>query len=103
MVKGIEAAVAKLRVNPEQPVTAEIDGLVLEVRYKGRSTAADLFREIEPLDDKSAEEMTRAIRESRENARKLEAAREPDTNIFIAGLNGNAAVLRRLDVLHPED
>jgi len=26
-----------------------------------------------------------------------------DTNIFIAGLNGNAAVLRRLDVLHPED
>lgn len=77
MVKGIEAAVAKLRVNPEQPVTAEIDGLVLEVRYKGRRTAADLFREIEPLDDKSAEEMTRAIRESRENARKLEATREP--------------------------
>jgi hypothetical protein len=77
MVKGIEAAVAKLRVDPEHPVTAEIDGLVLEVRYKGRRTAADLFREIEPLDDTSAEEMLRAIRESREDARKLEATQEP--------------------------
>ena len=26
-----------------------------------------------------------------------------DSNIFIAGLNGNATVLRRLDVLTPED
>ena len=26
-----------------------------------------------------------------------------DTNIFIAGLNGNASVLRRLDALNPED
>ena len=25
-----------------------------------------------------------------------------DTNIFIAGLNGNATVLRRLDALNPE-
>lgn len=77
MVKGIEAAVAKLRVDPEHPVTAEIDGLVLEVRYKGRRTAADLFREIEPLDDTSAGEMLRAIRETGDNARKLEATQEP--------------------------
>lgn len=77
MVKGIEAAIAKLKVDPEHPVTAEIDGLVLEVRYKGRRTAADLFRDIEPLDDTSAREMLRAVRESRENARKLEAAQEP--------------------------
>jgi hypothetical protein len=77
MVRSIEAAVAKLRIDPEHPVTAEIDGLVLEVRYKGRRTAADLFREIEPLDDMSAEEMLQAIKESRENARKLEAAQEP--------------------------
>jgi tRNA(fMet)-specific endonuclease VapC len=26
-----------------------------------------------------------------------------DTNVFIAGLNGNASVLRRLDALKPED
>lgn len=77
MVKGIEAAVAKLKADPEHPVTAEIDGLVLEVRYKGRRTAADLFRDIEPLDDTSAREMLRAVRESRENARKLEAVQEP--------------------------
>lgn len=77
MVKGIEAAVAKLRVDPEHPVTAEIDGLLLEVRYKGLRTAADLFREIEPLDDTSAGKMLRTIRESRENARKLEATQEP--------------------------
>ena len=77
MVKGIEAAVAKLRADPGHPVTAEIDGLVLEVRYKGRRTAADLFRDIEPMDDTSAEEMMRAIRESREHARKLEATQEP--------------------------
>ncbi|HZF08174.1 MAG TPA: hypothetical protein VFE33_05220 [Thermoanaerobaculia bacterium] len=76
MVKSIEAAVAKLRTDPEHPVTAEIDGLVLEVRDNGRRTAADLFREIEPLDDNSAEEMLLAIRESRENARKLEATEE---------------------------
>ena len=77
MVKGIEEAVAKLRVDPGHPVTAEIDGLILEVRYKGRRTAADLFRDIEPLDDTSAEEMLRAVRESRDNARKLEATQEP--------------------------
>lgn len=77
MVKGIEAAVAKLKADPEHPVTAEIDGLVLEVRYKGRRTAADLFRDIEPLDDTSAREMLRAVRESRESARKLEAVQEP--------------------------
>ena len=62
MVKGLAAAVAKLRADPG---------------YNGRRTAADLFRETEPLDDTSAEEMRRAIRESRENARKLEATQEP--------------------------
>jgi hypothetical protein len=77
MVKGIEAAVAKLKEDPEHPVTAEIDGLLVEVRFKGRRTAADVFREIEPLDNESAEEMLRAIRESREEARKLEGYREP--------------------------
>lgn len=63
MVKGIEAAVEKLKADPEQPVTAEIDGLVPEVRYKGRRTAADLFRDIAPLDDSSADEMLRAVRD----------------------------------------
>ncbi len=77
MVKGIEAAVAKLKEDPEHPVTAEVDGLVVEMRYKGRHSAADALREIEPLDDESAEQMLRAIRESREEAKRLEAAQEP--------------------------
>ena len=77
MVKGIEAAVAKLRVDPRHPVMAEVDGLVLEVRYKGRRTAADLFRDIEPLDDTSAGEMRQALQESRLSARKLEENQRP--------------------------
>jgi hypothetical protein len=77
MVKGIAAAVAKLKEDPQHAVTAEIEGLVVEMRYRGRRTAADVFREIEPLDNASAEEMLRAIRESRDEARKLEAAQEP--------------------------
>ncbi len=35
MVKGIEEAVAALKRDPDQPVTAEIDGLVVELRRKG--------------------------------------------------------------------
>ena len=77
MVKGIDAAMAQLKEDPKHPVTAEIEGFIIEMRYKGRRTAADVFREIEPLDDRSAEEMLRAVRESREEARKLIAAQEP--------------------------
>ena len=90
MVKGIEAAVAKLKEDPEHPVTAEVDGLVVEVRYKGRRSAADMLREIEPLDDESAEQMRQAVRESREEARKLEVAqtsyRWPDLSVGGEGL-----------------
>jgi hypothetical protein len=77
MVKGIAAAVAKLKEDPRHAVTVEIEGLVVEMRLKGRRTAADVFREIEPLDDDSADEMLRIVRESRENARKLEAFQDP--------------------------
>ena len=77
MVRGIAAAVKELRQDLDQPVTAEIDGMVVEIRYKGRRTAGDLLREIEPLDDDSAAELTRLIRESREESRRLEASQEP--------------------------
>jgi hypothetical protein len=60
MIKGFKTAVAKL-----------------EVRSKGRRTAADLFRGIEPLDEASAGEMRRAIQEARESARTLEATQGP--------------------------
>jgi hypothetical protein len=77
MVRGIEAAVEKLKEDPEHPVMAEINGLIIEMRYKGRRTAADLLRGIEPLDDESAAELTRVVREARNEARKLDAAQEP--------------------------
>ena len=40
-INGIEAAVARLKEDPDHPVTAEIDGLVIEMRYKGLRTAAE--------------------------------------------------------------
>jgi hypothetical protein len=37
MVKGIDAAMAQLKEDPERPVTAEIEGFIIEMRYKGPS------------------------------------------------------------------
>ncbi len=36
MIKTINEAVEELKRDPEHAVTAEVDGLVVEVRYKGR-------------------------------------------------------------------
>lgn len=77
MVRGIKAAVAELRRDPQQPVTTEIEGMVVELRCKGHRTADDIFREIKPLDDESAEEMSRIIREARKESRIREASKEP--------------------------
>lgn len=40
-IQGIEAAVAKLKKDPDHPVMAEIDGVVIEMRYKGRHVATE--------------------------------------------------------------
>ncbi|HEX5759318.1 MAG TPA: hypothetical protein VF121_09000 [Thermoanaerobaculia bacterium] len=69
-MKGIEEAVAALRRDPDQPVTAEIDGLVLELRHKGdsrraRRTADDVFSEVGSWGGETYEEMTKLLRESR--------------------------------------
>jgi len=47
-------------------------GLRLTIKLE-RETAADLLQGIGPVDDESAEQISRAIRESREEARKLDA------------------------------
>ncbi|MEA2692108.1 MAG: hypothetical protein QOJ16_1495 [Acidobacteriota bacterium] len=65
MVRGIENAVAELKRDPEHPVTAEIDGLVVELRVQGRRTAGDIFREIGPWEGESAEELMNLLREAR--------------------------------------
>lgn len=80
MVKGIEEAVAALKRDPDQPVTAEIDGLVVELRYKGRPdvdqaaaaegaprSLGDLFRELGPWEGETYEEITARLRESRKH------------------------------------
>lgn len=73
MVRGIEDAVAELKRDPEHSVTAEIDGLVIELRYKGRRTADDIFREVGPWEGESAEELMQLLRE----ARKQGGSKEP--------------------------
>jgi hypothetical protein len=65
MVLGIEDAVAELKRDPEHPVTAEIDGLVVEIRYKGRRTADDIFREVGPWEGETAKELMELLREAR--------------------------------------
>jgi hypothetical protein len=96
VVKGIEEAVAALKRDPAQPVTAEIDGLVVELRYKGegpvdeagqekeRRTADDLFREVGPWEGETYEEITELLRDSQtgggsedlDAAQRLRAHRE---------------------------
>ena len=73
MVKGIDAAVSELKRDPDHAVTAEIDGLVVELRLKGRRTADDVFREAGLWQGDSAEEISRIISEARERG----GAKEP--------------------------
>jgi len=75
MVRGIEEAVAELRKHPEEPVTAEIDGLVLELRFQRRRTADDIFQEIGPWEGESYEELSDRLR----RARKEGGSKEPPT------------------------
>ena len=66
MIKTIDEAVKELRRDPDHAVTAEVDGLVVEMRYKGRRSAADVFRELGPWEGESTEEMRDLFRESRQ-------------------------------------
>lgn len=65
MMHSIDQALAELRRAPEEPVIAEIQGMVLELRYKGRRTADDIFEEVGPWEGESAAELTKLIQEAR--------------------------------------
>lgn len=65
MTRDIHEAVAALKRDPKLAVIAEVDGLVVEVRYKGRRSAADVFRDLGPWEGESAEEMRTLLREAR--------------------------------------
>ena len=40
-IQALEAAVAKLKEDPDHSVLAEVDGLVIEMRYRGRPAASE--------------------------------------------------------------
>lgn len=65
MGRGIENAVAALKEHPERTVTAEIDGLVIELRFRGQRTADDLFREVGLWEGESYEELRERIDQGR--------------------------------------
>ena len=52
-------------VADERIVTTEIEGLVIELRCKGRRTAGDVFREIGPWEGETPEELTGLLRQAR--------------------------------------
>ena len=62
----IHEAVAELKRHPEAPIEAEIDGVVVELRYRRERTAADIFREVGPWEGESADELIRIIRKGRD-------------------------------------
>ena len=64
MTRGIVQAIQELRRAPQKPVVAEVDGLVVELRYKGRRTADDIFDEVGPWEGESADELRQLIHEA---------------------------------------
>ncbi len=73
MTHGIDQAIAKLRRDPGKPVLTEIDGLVIELHYKGQRSAGDVFREIGPWEGETTEELIELLRQ----ARKEGGSKEP--------------------------
>ncbi len=65
MVRNIQEAIAELKIHPETPVETALGGIVVEMRFKRRRTAADLFEEIGPWEGESFEEITRILSEAR--------------------------------------
>lgn len=75
MVQGIKKAIAALKRDPSQPVTAAIDGLVVEMHVKKRLTADDIFRELGPWEGESQEELIKMLREARDQGGSKEMPR----------------------------
>ena len=65
MTRGIEQAILELKRAPQKPVVAEVDGLVIELRYRGQHTADDIFDEVGPWEGESADELRQLIHSAR--------------------------------------
>jgi hypothetical protein len=75
-IQGLEAAVAKLKEDPDHPVLAEVDGLVIEMRYRGRPAVSEggaLFEAINRAyrDDSPDPEEAARRRAMRDKQRRL--------------------------------
>jgi len=68
--KTIQQAVADLEQDPEHVVTAEVNGLILEIRCTGRRTADEVFQEVGPWEGESAEELRNLLEQARAIARE---------------------------------
>ena len=67
MSKTLDEAVAQLERDPEHAVTAEVSGMVIELRCRGHRTAADVFKEVGPWEGESQQELTDFLRQARRN------------------------------------
>ncbi len=67
MSRTLDEAVAKLERDPEHAVTAEVRGMVVELRCQVRRTAADIFKEVGPWEGESQQELTDLVRDGRRN------------------------------------
>lgn len=65
MTRGIDQAILELKRAPQTPVVAEVDGVVVELRYKGVRTADDIFDEVGPWEGESADELRELIHGAR--------------------------------------
>lgn len=65
MTRGIEQAILELKRAPQKPVVAEVDGLLVELRYKGQRTADDIFDEVGPWEGESTDELQNLIHGAR--------------------------------------
>ncbi len=70
MTRGIDQAILELRRAPQKPVVAEVDGLVVELRYKGQRTADDIFNEVGPWEGESADELRQLIHDARVDSKE---------------------------------
>jgi len=69
VTKTIEEALQQLREDPDHPVRARVEGMVVEVRVvaeptRGRS-AADIFAEIGPWQGETTEEIMAILAQAR--------------------------------------
>jgi hypothetical protein len=65
VIKDIQQAIAELKHDPGKTITAEVEGLVIELRCARCRTASEIFEDIGPWEGESEEELTQLLREAR--------------------------------------